>query len=172
MAHDEATRRAARSAYAYDQLPLERAAAKAGVPASTLARWKREAKAEGDDWDKVRAANALASGGVEDVARQMLTDYVVQHKTLIDHLRDETTGERMSPRDKADILASLADSFNKTVAACRRVMPETNELAVALEVLGLLGDYVREHFPGHAPALLEVLEPFGYELSKHYGGKA
>lgn len=167
MAHDEATRRAARSAYAYDQLPLERAAAKAGVPASTLARWKREAKAEGDDWDKARTACLLASGGTEDVARQVLADYMVQHKTLLDDLRDGT----IAPKERAAILASLADSFNKTVAACRRVMPETNELAVALEVLGLFGDFVREQFPGHAQALLEVLEPFGYELSKHYGGK-
>lgn len=172
MAHGEDKRRSLRAAYVYDQLPLEQAAAKAGVPASTAARWKRQAKTEGDDWDKHRAACTLASGGIEDVSRQMLTDYVVQHKTLIDQLREDTSGKPLSPRDKADILASLADSFNKTVGACRKVMPETNELAVALEVLGLLGEFVRSHFPQHAEALLDVLEPFGVVLSKHYGSKA
>ncbi len=168
MAHAEETRRQLRAAFIYDQLPLEMAAARAGVPASTAARWKRQAKADGDDWDKARTASMLAMGGTDDVARQVLTDYMVQHKTLLDELREGT----LKPKERADILASLADSFNKTVAACRRVMPETNELALALEVLGLLGEFVREHFPGHAQALLEVLEPFGFELSRHYGGKA
>jgi hypothetical protein len=173
MAHAEETRRAVRSAYIYDQLPLERAAVAGGVPASTAARWKRKAKAEGDDWDKARLACALmsgATGGVESVTRQMLADYLVQHKALIDQLRDDTDSE-LSAAQKADILASLADSFNKTVSACRKVMPETNELAIALEVLALLGEFVREHFPERGEALVAVLEPFGHVLSQHYGSK-
>ncbi len=168
MAHDDEVRRSVRASYIYEQLPLERAASKAHVPSSTATRWKRKAKSEGDDWDKVRAAHMLASGGTDEVARQVLSDYLVQHKTLLDEIRD---GE-LSAKDKATILASLADSYNKTVAACRRVMPETNELAVALEVLGLFGDYVRQYYPNQAAVLLEILEPFGHELSKHYGAKA
>lgn len=168
MAYTEETRRAVRAAYIHDALPLDQAAARAGVPASTATRWKKQAKAEGDDWDKARAASMLAMGGTDDVARQVLTDYLVQHKSLLDDLRESV----LPPQARASVLASLADSFNKAVAASRRVMPETNELALALEVLGLLGEFVREHFPGHAQALLEVLEPFGFELSRHYGGKA
>ncbi|WP_353115346.1 DUF1804 family protein [Nitratidesulfovibrio sp.] len=162
MAHAEETRRQLRAAFIYDQLPLEMAATRAGVPASTAARWKRQAKADGDDWDKARTASMLAMGGTDDVARQVLTDYMVQHKTLLDELREGT----LKPKERADILASLADSFNKTVAACRRVMPETNELAVALRILNRLAEFVQREYPNHIEAFLEILEPFGETLTQ------
>jgi len=162
VAHAEETRRQLRAAFIYDQLPLEMAATRAGVPASTAARWKRQAKADGDDWDKARTASMLAMGGTDDVARQVLTDYMVQHKTLLDELREGT----LKPKERADILASLADSFNKTVAACRRVMPETNELAVALRILNRLAEFVQREYPNHIEAFLEILEPFGETLTQ------
>ncbi len=92
----------------------------------------------------------------------MLADYVVQHKTLMDAI---STGD-MPAAAKVDMLASLADSFNKTVAASKRVLPETSELATALSVLDKLGVYIRDHYPQHGPAFLEVLEPFGTVLAK------
>ena len=168
MAHDDAVRASLRAAYVYDRLPLERAAARLGVAAGTAARWKKKARDAGDDWDKHRAANLLAGGGVEDVARQMLSDYVIQHKTLMQAITDDANA---SPAQKVDMLASLADSFNKTVAASRRVLPETNELAVALETVALLGAFIRESFPPHANAFLEVLEPFGANLPGHFAAK-
>ena len=57
----------------------------------TARRWKTDAqKAEDDDWDKVKAASSLAGEGMEAVARQMLNDYVLQHKTLMERIgKDE-----------------------------------------------------------------------------------
>ncbi|MDR1946448.1 MAG: DUF1804 family protein [Desulfovibrio sp.] len=165
MAHKDAVRAALRSAYVFDRLGLEQAAIRTGVAPGTAARWKRKALAEGDDWDKLRAASLLAGEGVESVARQMLADYIVQHKTLMESI----AGDAYDAAAKVSMLASLADSFNKTVAASKRVLPETNELAVALEVLSLLGAFVRDSFPAHAPAFLEIVEPFGHLLSQHFG---
>ena len=168
MAISDAIRAKLRAAYIYDRLPMERAADACSVAVSTAARWKRQAKAAGDDWDKQRAANLLAGGGVEDVARQMLSDYVIQHKTLMEQIAGDTGTPAAK---KVELLASLADSFTKTVAASRRVLPETNELAVALETMALLGTFVRDRFPDHAPAFLEILEPFGANLPAHFAAK-
>jgi len=166
MAHDRETREAVRAAYIYDRLPVEAAAVRADVPASTAARWKRQAREAGDDWDKLRAACLLAGDGVESVARQMLADYVVQHKALMEMI----SGDRdMKAEVKVQMLASLADSFNKTVAASKRVLPETSELATALSVLSKFGDFIRERFPQHGPAFVEVLEPFGAEIARAFG---
>ncbi|HML52913.1 MAG TPA: DUF1804 family protein [Solidesulfovibrio magneticus] len=162
MAHGSEKVAAVRAAYVHERLPLEIAAARAGVAPGTATRWKRKAKEAGEDWDKLRAACLLAGDGVEAVARQMLADYVVQHKTLMDAI---STGD-MPAAAKVDMLASLADSFNKTVAASKRVLPETSELATALSVLDKLGVYIRDHYPQHGPAFLEVLEPFGTVLAK------
>lgn len=166
MAHPQEKRLALRAAYVHDRLPLEEAARKARVSAGTAARWKREARARGEDWDKLRAATLLAGEGVEAVARQMLADYVTQHQALMEQI---TKNPDLPAAAKVSALASLADSFNKTVAASRRVLPETNELAVALQVVNRLADYVRTRFPQHGPAFVEILEPFGDELAKAYG---
>lgn len=166
MAHPKERRDALRAAYIHDRLPLEEAARKARVSAGTAARWKREARARGEDWDKLRAANLLAGEGVESVARQMLADYVTQHQALMEQI---AKSEDLCASDKVGMLASLADSFNKTVSASRRVLPETNELAVALQVVNRLADYVRAKFPQHGPAFVEILEPFGDELARVYG---
>jgi len=165
MAHGKDKVAAVRTAYVHERLPLEMAAAKAGVSTATAGRWKRAAREAGEDWDKLRAACLLAGDGVEAVARQMLADYVVQHKAMMDAI---ATGD-MPASAKVDMLASLADSFNKTIAASKRVLPETSELATALSVLDKLGNFIRDRYPQHGPAFLEILEPFGAEIAKAFG---
>ncbi len=44
-----------------------------------------------------------------------------------------------------------------------------DKLALALEVMRHRGDFVRDEYPQHAEALLEVLEPFGERLAGLYG---
>jgi len=53
MAHPPEMRSNVRDAY-ISGLDLEMAAGKAGVPYPTARKWKSDAKAEGDDWDKSR----------------------------------------------------------------------------------------------------------------------
>lgn len=158
-----AARSKLRQLYAFKHLTLDAAARKCGVSFSTASRWKRDAAENGDDWDQMRAAHTLAGGTLEDISRQMLTDYLLQHKNMMELIR---TDKKMPAEKKAQILASLADSFNKTVAASRRVMPETNQLATAMRILRALAQFITDKYPQHLPAFSEVLQPFGDEIPK------
>ncbi|ADE10464.1 DUF1804 family protein [Sideroxydans lithotrophicus] len=166
MAHGDDARRAVRAAYVFDQLALEAAAAKEGVPYATVRNWKRAGKDMGDDWDKARAAQMIAGGGIEDVVRQTLGIVVQQVQATVQAIQD---ADDMSPATKVDMLASLADAYNKLMAASRKMMPETDKLAVATDVVKRLAEFTRTKHPKHASALIEVLEPFADELAKAYG---
>ncbi len=166
MAHGEEARRAVRAAYVFDQLALEAAAAKCSIPYDTVRNWKREAKKLGDDWDKARAAQMIAGGGIEDVVRQTLGIVVQQVQATVLAIQEATD---MPPGEKVQMLASLADAYNKLMAASRKMMPETDKLAVATDVAKRMADFVRANYPQHAPAFAEILGPFGDELARAYG---
>lgn len=160
MAHPQEKRDALRGLYVSGSQTLENAALLCGIPQTTARAWKRAAKEKGDDWDKIRAAYTLAGHGIEDLSRAMLAGFLVQYNHTMTLLQD-TRVEDLMPSERAKLLASLADAFTKTVAANARVMPETSKLAVALEVLAMLGAFVKEQHPKHFAAFVEVLEPFG-----------
>lgn len=165
MAHGDDVRRKVRAAYVFDQLGLEIAAVKEGVPEATARRWKREAKAAGDDWDRARSAQLLAGGGIEEVVRQTLAVVVQQVQATVETIQINTD---IAPAEKVQMLASLADAYNKLIASSKRMMPETDKLAVGMDVLKRLTEFTRARHPQHANALLAVLEPFGDELTKAY----
>lgn len=166
MAHPSEMRSRLRSLYIFRQISLEVAAAQCGVAISTAGRWKRDSATKGDDWEKQRAAALLAGGGIEDVARSALTGFMIQYQSTMELLN--TNGD-IPPGEKVKMLASLADSFNKTVSASKRVLPETSQLATAMQVVQALAKFIREKYPQHASAFVEVLEPFGNELAAKYG---
>lgn len=166
MAHPDETRRAVRAAYVFDQLSLEIAALKVGVPGDTAKRWKREAKIAGDDWDRARGAQLIAGGGIEDVVRQTLGIVVQQVQATLQAIQDAPD---MSPQDKVALLASLADAYNKLMAASRRLMPETDKLGVAMDVVTRLSEFLAKRKPALAGEFVELLEAFGAELAKAYG---
>ncbi|MEY2686741.1 MAG: hypothetical protein RL375_939, partial [Pseudomonadota bacterium] len=62
-----------------------------------------------------------------------------------------------------------SDSFNKTMSAFKRLSPELNRHAIALDALQRLASFAQQRYPKHVGALLEMLEPFGEELAKAYG---
>lgn len=164
MAHGDDIRRAVRGDYVFKQLGLEVAAVAHDVPAATARRWKREALQAGDDWDKARSAQMIAGGGIEDVVRQTLAVVVQQVQATVEAIQ---AGD-MAPADKVQALASLADAYNKLMAASRRLMPETDKLATAMDVVKRLGEFVRTRQPRHAAAFAEILEPFADELARVY----
>lgn len=166
MAHAHERRTQLRGLYVYKRLTMETACAALHVPRSTGNRWKQEAKARGDDWDTARAAVALGDENFTQLAKKLLEDYLVMHQAVVDHIKADTT---MKPADKVAALASLTDSFNKTMAALKRVAPNLNEHAVAGDTLTRLSKFAQQHYPQHVPALIEMLEPFGAELAKAYG---
>ncbi len=166
MAHSDDTRRAVRAAFVFDQLGLEIAAVKNDVPVATARRWISEARKAGDDWEKARAAQMMAGGGVEAIARQTMAMFSQQAQATMQMLQEDT---QLSPLDRGKALASLADSFTKLVSANSRLMPETDKLAVAMDVVKRLRDFIQSNYPQHGGAFAEVLMPFGEEIARAYG---
>ncbi|WP_230905905.1 DUF1804 family protein, partial [Escherichia coli] len=69
-------------------------AMKYAVPHDTARRWKTQAMKNGDDWDKLRAAHALAGDGLESVARTVLISLVVKCQTTLERLNQNRRGYR------------------------------------------------------------------------------
>lgn len=166
MAHPDETRRAVRAAYVFDQLGLEVAAVKEGVPVATARRWKQEAKKAGDDWDKARSAQMIAGGGIEDVVRQTLAVVVQQVQATVESIQ---AAPDMNPATKVQMLASLADAYHKLMAVSKRLMPETDKLAIAMDVLKRFGEFIAKKKPALAGEFVEQLETFGDEIARAYG---
>lgn len=165
MAHGADIQREARRRYIADRQSLPVIALALKLSVSTVARWKRAARHTGDNWDAARAAGTVAGEGLDALIADLIQDYVVQHQAAIDALKD---AEGMSPTERAQVLASLADALSKTVSSAGRLSPKLSKLGVAMDVLRLLGDFVAQNYPKAAPALIEVLEPFGAKLSEFY----
>ena len=163
MAHDPDTKTKLRQLYVFDQLSLEKAAQQAGVSYPTARRWKYQAKDFGDDWDKVRAAHTMAGTDIEDLARQIMTGLVLEFKTTMSLL---ASSQDIDPRERVELLTSLSDSYNKAVSANKKLMPETTRLAVALQVVEMLANYIEKEKPELLMAFMEVLQPFGQLLEK------
>ncbi|HEV2678085.1 MAG TPA: DUF1804 family protein [Aliidongia sp.] len=166
MAHAPEKRALVRAAYVHERVPIEVAAHKAAVSMRTASRWKSEAKDEGDDWDRGRTAARMAGEGFQSIVQAMLEDFVSLHRSTMQDVRDD---KEISPLAKAEALSRLADAFTKTMGAAAKASPELSRLAIAMEVIRLFGEFVRKRFPRHAPAFVEVLEPFAEALAAQLG---
>lgn len=166
MAYSEETRRALRSAYVYQALSLDAAAQRLGVAFGTASRWKRTALDAGDDWDRARAAARLSSEGAEAVTQVVLEEFVTLFQSTMTGIKNDDKATGLA---KAEALSRLSDAYNKTMSAVAKGSPRLNKLAVAMEVLQKLAAFIAERYPQHAPALLEVLEPFGEFVTQEIG---
>ena len=71
----------------------------------------------------------------------------------------------MSAMSRAEALASLSDSFNKTMASFKRLSPDLNRQAIQLDTMQRYARFVAEKHPKSLAALAETIEPFGVELA-------
>lgn len=167
MAHPPEKRVALRSAY-IGGLPLEQAADKVDVPYATARNWFREARTEGDDWDKFRAASLIvAGGGIEQAMGRIVAAGLMRCEAVIEKL--ETNQSEISPVDAAKALAVLGDTVSKLRASGKTLMPEADKLGIAMDVLKRLAAYIQENHPQQASAYAELLPLFGQELARAYG---
>ena len=164
MTHPPEARAAVRAAYVYDRLSIGEAATRAGVGERTARTWKSEAQAAGDDWDRARAAAQMAGDSRQMLVQALLEDYIRLHQSTQDALLKAD----VPALAKAEALSRLADAFGKTMSAVGRAAPQLSALAIAGEVVQELARFVQQHHPEAAPALLEVLEPFGDHIAKKY----
>lgn len=156
MAYPQETRDKLRRLYAEGQ-SLETAAELSGVSFGTARRWREEARADGIDWDKQRAAYTLAGGGIEQLGRAMMAGFLQQYGNTMELLQDDPD---LGAADKVRLLASLADAFTKTVSANSRILPETSRLATALETVSLLVEFTAQTHPQALVGLAAVLDGF------------
>lgn len=151
-----------RKRYIFDRLPLEQVAQLSSVSYATAGRWKKQAFDRGDDWDKVRTAHSLAGSEDESVARELLTELVLMFKTTMDAVKND----ELDPQTKVKLLASLSDSYNKSMSANKKLMPEVSKLATALKTIELLSEYIAKHKPKLLQEFIALLEPFGKILEQ------
>ena len=165
MAHDAETKRKARSAYVFQGLSLEAAAQHAAVSFGTASRWKREAKAEGDDWDKARNAALLSAQGSEAVTQAVLEQFVTLFQTTLEQLKNDTT---VSPLSKSEAISRLSDAYNKTMNAVSKGSPKLNKLAIAMDVINLQANFIRDQYPNLTVQFSEMLAHFGEKITEAF----
>ncbi len=145
--------------------PLKAAADLNSVPYETVRAWKRNAKATGDDWDSAKAAIRISSSGVQALTAEVIEDFVLLFQTTIEDIKNAD----IPALQKADAIARLADAYNKTIKAAGASNPELSALSIAMDVLQRQVDFIRKRFPQHVDVFMEILEPFGEELSRVFG---
>jgi transposase-like protein len=164
VAHSDETRARLRALY-IEGMPLTGAAAAHGVSYETARDWKAKAKARGDDWDTARAAYRVSEQGIDDLNKQLVEDMARQ---IVVTTR-ELEAAQIAAADKAQLLASLADAYAKFSRAFARINPAYSGLAVAMDTLKVLAEYLREHDKPALAALLPHLDGVGAILGKRYG---
>lgn len=164
MANNDEIRRRARSDYVFRRLTASTIAAAYGVSEVTVGRWKKKAKADGDDWDMARTAAVMSGQGGDVVTSIVLEEYMLQAQALLHQIKE---GD-LDVETKVKLMASLADATTKMVAAASRAAPKLSELGVAQAVVEELVDFVREKFPHHIEAVQELLGPFADHISLRF----
>lgn len=169
MAHPPEKRQKLRTEY-IGGLPLEAAADKADVAYGTARNWFREAKANGDDWDKFRAASLIVSGGgVEQAMGRILAASLMRCEALLEVLSSTDPEKQLPPAEAVKAMATLGDTIAKLRAGSKSMMPEADKLGISMDVLKRLAAYIQENHPQLAGAYAELLPVFGQELARAYG---
>lgn len=162
MAHSAEIKQAVRSSYIYERLSLSACSLKHAVSFSSVQSWKRKAKANGDDWDKARAASRLADGGLGDITQQLLEDFALLFQSTIDDIKN---GD-FNGLEKAEAISRLSDSYNKTMRAASGGNPKIAKLAVALQVLEELVAFIQKEYPEDLPRFAVILEAIQPRVSE------
>ncbi|MEG9490752.1 DUF1804 family protein [Mannheimia indoligenes] len=165
MAHDVEVQKAVRQAYVFDRLSLEMAAERAGVSFGTARRWKSTAEKNGDNWEKARDVQAMASGGIESIAQGLLAGFLIKYRTLMTELEENT---EMTTAAKVEALSALADSFAKMTASSKKLLPETSAMATAMRAIEMMANIVKTKKPHLLPDFLEMLDDLEVKFKKEF----
>lgn len=158
MAYPPEKKQSVRASFVYERLPLPQAAAKHDVSYSAAQAWKRQAKVNGDDWGKARAASRLADGGLGDITQQLLEDFALLFQSTINDIK---LGD-YNALEKAEAISRLSDSYSKTMKAAAGSNPKIAKLAVAMQVLEELAGFIQKDYPqdiARFAVILEAIQP-------------
>lgn len=165
MAYTPETISAIRAAYVYEALNREQLSERFNVPVSTIARWKKEALKNGDDWDRARAAARMSGQGIEAVTTAILEDFMLMFHSTIKKVKENNN---ISDVERVEVMTRLADAYNKTINSAAKGNPKIAKLAVAMEVLQLLTKCIQQEHPHLIESFLDVLTGFGEKLTKEF----
>lgn len=146
-------------------LPVAQVAAKMGAAKRTVQRWKAADAAAGLDWGAARAAELGAKGAIEAASRDYLAGALALQAEVLSAIKADAG---IAPMDKTAALASLADSFNKTVRACAGAAPGAAQAAIAADTLNKLAAFAAGREPAEANAVLDAIEAFLPVLAQDY----
>ncbi len=163
MAHPQETRDKVKRLY-IEGMPLNGAAITCGVSYDTARDWKARAKSKGDDWDTARAAFRISDQGIDDLNKQLVEDFARQVITTTRELEEA----QIPAADKATLLAQLADAYAKFSKSFSRLNPQYSGLAVALDTLKIIADYLKARDPAALRALQPHVEDIGAVLGKRH----
>ena len=156
MAHPRETQLALRAAF-LGGMPLDLAAVQLQIGTATARRWKADALAEGDDWDKFQKASLMVAGGGFDQAMgRVAAGVVMRSEAIMESLSDP----EIDPIAAAKAIASLADSLGKAKAAMRALMPATDQLAVETGAVKAFCELLIRMNPAVGEAALGALEAY------------
>lgn len=157
MAHPKETQLALRAAFLGGS-PLDLAAVQVGIGTATARRWKADALATGDDWDKFQKASLIVAGGGFDQAMgRVAAAVILRAEAIMERLAEDP---EIDPLDAAKAIASLADSLGKSKAAMRALMPETDKLAVETGAVKAFCELMIRMNPAVGEAALGALEAY------------
>lgn len=164
MAHSQETRDNVRRLYV-EGMPLTAAAITFGVSYDTSRDWKKSAKKRGDDWDTARTAYQVSDQGIDALNQQLVEDFTRQSVTTMRELKDA----ELSAVAKVQLQATLADAYAKFSKAFSRINPAFSGLAISLDTLKIITEYLRENDPDALRALYPHIEAIGGILGKRHG---
>lgn len=162
MSNDTDTRRKARSDYVYRRMTMATISVTLNVSQATLGRWKKAAKANGDDWDMARAASTIAGEGLDTVVSSVTEDFVIMAQALLDEVKNN---KDLTLDQKIKHMVALGDAMVKVTASAGKLAPKISELGVAQSVVQHLVGFVQEQFPQHISVVQEILIPFGDRIA-------
>jgi len=155
----------ARNLFIFKRMACTSIAKELGKNADTIRRWKREAKTSGDDWDKARSANVIAGDGLEQVTTSAA---MVIIQLLEQQIKEVEQNQELSSEDKIKQLTLASDTMSKVVASAGKLAPKISELGVAMDVLKMLAEFIRQNHPKEIELFMAVLEPFSETLVEVY----
>lgn len=165
MAFDGDQRRKARADYVYRRMSLSTIALTLNVAQTTIGRWKKAAKEDGDDWDMARSAAVIAGEGLDTVVSSVVEDFVIMAQALLDEVKNN---KDLSIDQKIKHMVALGDAMVKVTASAGKLAPKISELGVAQSVVQHLIAFVQEQFPQHISVVQEILVPFGDRIASAF----
>ncbi|MEO5346411.1 MAG: DUF1804 family protein [Magnetococcus sp. YQC-9] len=163
-----------RAAYQENGGNLAMAARRQGVAESTARRWLKQDRLAGVTWEAEkahdnrmldRAAGCLVGNRREQLVSALLEDYLDLHKEALAEVKSGV----VKPLERVDALSRLSQALDRTLRALGKASPELSRLAIAKWVLERQAEFVKQHYPHHLAAFVEILEPFGDELVRESG---